>query len=312
MASAPPKCSNCGTPISGEAGFGMVMCEKCGNLVMLDSTNAPSTETAPSSQSISEPLPEPPSTPQETPSALFQDVVDFGNVDQPANGHGALVYDLKIQGVDTLEIREEVSLCLTDSRLQLDVTSLMKQIEKGVLQIKQINPVKASVILTRMRHLPLKISWTSLQLIKTIAFLILALGISTKTFAAGGDDYSHHESDLKGYAFKIAALQDELRGMIQKKDHNTDPTLRDKMLDDIKKKYDEIQKTYDMFRREKEHVIYEHPEQGDETERTYRHVKVKSLDELEKESGIDGQLTRVKHKVERAYPKAVPTVTPQE
>ncbi len=283
----------------------MVMCEKCGNLVMLDdATTAPSPEAP-----IEVPVP------RETPSAVFQDVVDFGNVDQPASGHGALVYDLKIQGVDTLEIRDEVSLCLTDSRLQLDVTALMKQIQKGVLQIKQINPVKASVILTRMRHLPLKISWSSQQLIKSLAFLILFFQVFTfapKTFAASTDDYSHLESDLKGYELRIAAMQDDLRVMIQKKDNNNDPTTRDKMLDDIKKKYDEIKKTYEMFRREKEHVIYEHPEQGDQTERTYRHVKIKSLEELESESGIEGQLTRVKHKVERTFPKGAPTATPQE
>jgi len=304
----------------------MVMCEKCGSLVMLESSPeaAPLTGTAipePPSEPITNSIPEytiPTQSsvgfsdagsaeeelqrPTETPSPLFQDVVDFGNVNQPAQGFGALVYDLKIQGVDTVEIREEVTLCLTDSRLQLDVPTLMGQIEKGVLLVKQINPVKASVILTRMRHLPLSISWSSQQLIKTVIFLILIF--SPKVFS---DDYAKLEADLKSYALRITVMQDELRDIIKKKDHNTDPALRDKFLDDIKKKDEEIKKTYDIFRSEKERVIYEHPEQGDATERTYRHVKIKTLAELESESGVDGQLTRIKHKVEKVYPKSAAT-----
>ncbi len=325
------KCSNCGAAISGEAGFGMVICEKCGSLVMLGSSQegpkaasipdefltfeVPLPSEAPMPSSFVEPVPAVPAMesipepdgPKEVPSEVFKDVVEFANTEQPSQGFGALVYDLKIQGVDTPEIREEVSACLSDKRLKLEAADIMKQIEKGVLLIKHLNPVKAAVIVTRMRHLPVKLSWTSQQLIKTVIFIILFFSIKGFT-----DDYARHQADLQSYALRIAAMQDDLRVLIAKKDRNSDPVARDKFLEEIKKNYDELKGTFEVFRREKEHVIYEHPEQGDSTERTYKHVKIKSLEELENESGMDNHLTRLKHKVEKVYSKSLPASTPRE
>lgn len=266
------KCSNCGEPILGEEGFGMVMCEKCGELVML-----------------------------EKPSPVFADVVDFANTEQPAPGSGVLVYDVKIGGIDTVEIREELASCLNDKRLHLDADHLLSQVKNGILTLSALHPVKATVILSRLKHMPLKIIWSSRQLVKdtTVVLAFLFILFSVKSFAG---EWAQHEADLKSYALRIVALQDDLKKLIIKKDKNTDLRLRDGLLDQIKKKDEEINRVYQNFRQEKEHVIYEHPEQGDTTERKYKHIKLKSYEDLENEAGADGQLSRLKAKVEKTYP----------
>jgi hypothetical protein len=298
-------CPKCGAPISGEAGFGMVLCGSCGELVMIGGQSAPPNLSS-DPEAASEPVPE--SAPE-----VFRDVVEFGNQDQPSAGFGSLVYDIEIQGIDTAEIREEVSSHLTDSRLQLDVSAIMASVEKGVMRLSAINPVKASVILNRLRHLPLKIKWNSHQMIKDSVPLLAFLFILSALFFGGAnglaDDWQKHDANLRSYVTRINADEDDLKDLIEKKDHNTDPAIRDKLLDDIKKKDAEIKDLFERFREEKEHIIYEHPEQGDNTERKYKHVKPKTAAEIESETGIDGKLSRLKSKIEKTYPEAVPAST---
>jgi hypothetical protein len=58
---------------------------------------------------------------------------------------------------------------------------------------------------------------------------------------------------------------------------------------------------YKDFKTESDHVRFEHPEEGDKTERKYRRYKLKSVEELEAEAGSGGQLDRTKKKAESIY-----------
>jgi hypothetical protein len=169
----------------------MVVCEKCGEFIMMgagETTSFKENEIPESPVSVvaadpspeefvAEPLAEPMAEPMTQIDGLtqiqptsegvnFQDVIDFGNQDQPTLGFGALVYDLEIKGVDTPEIREDILSALTDTRLGLDGHGIIATIKNGTLLIPQLNPVKASIILSRLKYLPLEVSWTSQQLVK--------------------------------------------------------------------------------------------------------------------------------------------------
>jgi hypothetical protein len=235
-------------------------------------------------------------------SPQFKDVAEFGNQDLPATGQGALVYDIKIYGIDTLEFRQQLADCLNDKRLGMDTTELISQIKKGVLRLDQVNPVKAAVLINRLKRLPFKVSWSSQQLIKglkTILFFIFLSSLSTPALSA---EWGRHEVNLKGYATRITNAQEEIQALIVKKNQNRDPQVRDQLLKEIIKKNDDLKRIYKDYKNEKEHVRFEHPEMGDKTERKYRHVKLKSLEDLEGEQGLDGQLSKVKRKVEEQYP----------
>jgi hypothetical protein len=236
---------------------------------------------------------------QEVASPNFDDVVEFGNQELPSMAPGVLVYDIKISGVDTAEIRESLVSCLSDKRLGMNPAEILAQVRKGELVLPKVNPAKASVILSRIKHLPFKVSWSSQQLVKAIKVLLFFI---VPLSGADASEWGRHEVNLKGYAVKLTNGQDDLRAMIKKKNENSDPSKRDAHLAEITKKNADLRRIYKEFKDEKEHIRFEHPEQGDKAERRYRHLKLRSLEELENEPGLDGQLSRLKKKVEETYP----------
>jgi len=239
-------------------------------------------------------------------SPEFQDVLEYGNQVQPSQDFGALVYDVHIGGIDTVEVRKELSQCLQDKRLGIDVQRLLAQIKEGEMILEKLNPVKASVLLNRLRHFPFKISWSSRQLVKDLTAWALIFSTAISMGVGFGQEaraaeWARHEINLKGMAIKIENLQDDIRALIEKKKESKSADEKEELMKDIVKKNGELKKIYKDFKAEKEHVRFEHPEQGDKTERAYRHLKLKSLEELQDETGLDGQLSRLKKKVETSY-----------
>lgn len=296
-------CPKCGTSLSTGAGFGMVSCTQCGEIILLDQAT----------MQRAVPLPEVPEVPEVSPenpapeaNSDFQDVVDFGNQELPPTSTGVLLYDVKISGIDTLELREAVAECLRDKKLGLDPHFVLSQIKEGILVLNQLHPVRATLLLSRLKYLPFKITWTSQQLVKStkmIAALLAGLLLS-RAAPVLASEWGRHEVNLKGYIAKMNNGQEEIEALIKKKNENKDPKVRDEILKEINKKNEELRKVYKDFRSEEEHVRFEHPEQGDKTIRKYRHFKLKSIEELENESSLDGQLTRLKIKAEKTYPKS--------
>ena len=304
-------CPNCGAPMTGEAGFGMVICNSCGDLVMMGAPEVqeekPPEVESQTVQPFEQTLVKADAFPaiHETPPdgeklETFEDVAQFGNQELPSQGSGALVYELDIEGIDAPEDRQEILEIINDSRLSLDAKALIETIDKGILKIPELNPVRAAVILARLRPLSFKIKWTSKQLVKAAAAFILVFGLGK---VARSDDWSKHEANLNNYAGRINSMQEEIHDLIVKKNQNKDPAKRDEILSDIKKKNETLKMLYQSYRDEKDRILYEHPEQGDNSERKYKHVKMKTLEEMEAEPGVDGQLTRLKAKVEETYPE---------
>lgn len=309
-------CPKCGAPVDSGAGFGMLTCPQCSEIFLIGEQPSSQANVENFTESVSEPSASEsqevffePLTPQESQSQGevelimpsqpttpdFQDVAEFGNQQLPSTATGALVYDISIAGIDTSEIRESLMDSLRDKKLGLNLNEVFQSINKGELLLEQINPVKASVILARIKYLPLQIKWAAKQLIKSM----IIVSIVESTLAS---DWGRHEINLRGYAMRIANTQNEIKELVEKKNKNRDPHTRDELLKEINKKNDDLRRVYKDFKEEKEHVRFEHPEQGDKTERKYKRVRMKSLEDLENEVGLDGQLTRLKQKVEKKYP----------
>lgn len=86
----------------------------------------------------------------------FEDVTDFGNSDTAS---GPLSYTVVIEGIDTGKIYGELKEALDDSRFRWNVPELLKTIRAGRLEIKDMNPAKAFMLINRIKYLSLKISW---------------------------------------------------------------------------------------------------------------------------------------------------------
>lgn len=93
-------------------------------------------------------------------SSDMNDVVDFANSDQSQGRDGGLQYTLKLSGIDTMDLRYAIKEALTDKRFIWDLEAMMRGIQDGVLLIEQISAIKAYIVVSRVAHLPIGISWT--------------------------------------------------------------------------------------------------------------------------------------------------------
>jgi hypothetical protein len=92
-------------------------------------------------------------------STDMDDVADFGNSEISQAREGLFYFDINIRGVDTPEIRHALREALTDKRFLWNVEEVMKDISKGNLIIKQVNPVKSVILINRIKSLPIEIEW---------------------------------------------------------------------------------------------------------------------------------------------------------
>jgi hypothetical protein len=86
----------------------------------------------------------------------FDDVTQFANSNSQV---GSLAYTLMIEGIDSNALIAELREALTDSRFGWDVDGILESLKSERLVIKSISPAKASVLINRIKYLPLKISW---------------------------------------------------------------------------------------------------------------------------------------------------------
>lgn len=104
-------------------------------------------------------------SPGERDSADLSEIADFGNADL---AQVAFNYTLIISGIDSGKIREQIQEALTDEKFGWNVRQVIAQIKDGVLTIKSMNPVKASILMQRMKYLPVKVSWRQDVLSSTV------------------------------------------------------------------------------------------------------------------------------------------------
>ena len=95
----------------------------------------------------------------------FSDVKEFGNSSQSQAGEGACVYSVTVKGIDTKDLSSSVFDALTDSRLGLDISP--ESVKEGVLYLKGLNPVQASVIVNRLKSIAVEINWVQYSLMDT-------------------------------------------------------------------------------------------------------------------------------------------------
>lgn len=113
-------------------------------------------------------------------------------------------------------------------------------------------------------------------------------------------NWAVHASDLRAKIALIQQLEGDIEKAIEQKNQQKsgDNTA---VLQLIVDKHKELTKTVEEYNELRNHVRFEHPEQGDETERKYRSHQLRSLDEFEQAVGIYGKLDRVKLQLRRVY-----------
>ena len=88
----------------------------------------------------------------------FSDVEQFGNTPAPS-GKGAFYYDVRVNNIDSPDLREQVEEVLEDQALKLTPDQVHFSKSEGRLVINKISPVQAHVIVKSLLGLSLTISW---------------------------------------------------------------------------------------------------------------------------------------------------------
>ncbi|MBX3039697.1 MAG: hypothetical protein KF789_03180 [Bdellovibrionaceae bacterium] len=84
------------------------------------------------------------------------DVLNYGNQE---NAAGPLAYTVVIEGLELAETFEKLKEALTDSRFNWESDEVMAQVKAGRLELKGLNPTKASILINRIKYLPIEVSW---------------------------------------------------------------------------------------------------------------------------------------------------------
>lgn len=232
----------------------------------------------------------------------LKDIAEFGNQPVQDLSSNGLVYDLVISGLDTPEMRSDLEAVLLDSKLGMPFQSLAPKILDGVLKLDNVHPVKAAVLVSRLRQTNLKVGWKTAQILKKLAVGSLLFFSSWGwTSGAHASEWSRHEGSLKQTTIKINNLQDDIIALSHKRNAEADINKKEELLEEAKKKYIELKNAHRDLLKEMEHVRFEHPEKGDKSLKEYKHVKLKKMEEIENDNSIDGQMLRLKSKAEQKY-----------
>jgi hypothetical protein len=85
---------------------------------------------------------------------------DFANSEISQAKDGMLAFTVLISNIDTKEIRESLRSALDDQRFAWNPNDLMSKISRnGTLAIENVSPVKAVILINRIKRLPVGISW---------------------------------------------------------------------------------------------------------------------------------------------------------
>lgn len=87
------------------------------------------------------------------------DVVEFANSEESGRNVGPLRYDVTISGIDTVDVREAFREAITDRKLMWDTDEIIRSIHNGEVRIENVSAVKAHVLISRLRLLPVDLAW---------------------------------------------------------------------------------------------------------------------------------------------------------
>lgn len=93
-------------------------------------------------------------------SSDLSEVAEYGNSPESSGVEGTLRYDIRISGIDSPEVRNDFKEALIDARLIWDVEEILEGLENGSVEIKNVSAVKASIVVNRIKTMPISIEWT--------------------------------------------------------------------------------------------------------------------------------------------------------
>ena len=85
-----------------------------------------------------------------------QEIADYGNQEEVISN---ISYDLNIKGLDTIEVMQAFKDAIEDSKFAWLTQNILSQIKDGQTTLRNLNPIQAFVLATRIQFLDLDIEW---------------------------------------------------------------------------------------------------------------------------------------------------------
>jgi hypothetical protein len=89
-------------------------------------------------------------------AAAAQEIADYGNQEEVIS---SISYDVLIKGLDTKEVMLTFKDAIEDSKFAWLTQDILGQIKNGEVTLKNLNPIQAFVLASRIQFLDLDIEW---------------------------------------------------------------------------------------------------------------------------------------------------------
>lgn len=115
------------------------------------------------------------------------------------------------------------------------------------------------------------------------------------------NNWSDHKVSLVAKQARFRQAESKIFDLIVEKRKTKSQSRKREIIDEIKSQYVELNKAFEIYNEEQQHVRFEHPDKDDQESRHYVPLRLQSLSELEDSVGLDGQLSRVQGKMRKVY-----------
>ncbi|MBK7889908.1 MAG: hypothetical protein IPJ84_03395 [Bdellovibrionales bacterium] len=83
----------------------------------------------------------------------------YANSEMSGAADGPFVVTVIVSGIDAKDLRDDIRQVLQDPRFGWDAMALIAGIKNGELRLERIAPVKATIVVNRIKHLSVSIRW---------------------------------------------------------------------------------------------------------------------------------------------------------
>ncbi len=139
--------------------------------------------------------------------------------------------------------------------------------------------------------------------LKETAIILVILVIGLVAVAAGrGESYSAVLQKYRTQRTRIANLEDKIKEALTQKSRIKDAEQKELLLQQVRRDHQELKKIYQEYEELEREIRFRYPEKEDDDPRQYRLFRLRSLEQMEQELGLDGQLDSLRAKIRQKYP----------
>jgi hypothetical protein len=144
--------------------------------------------------------------------------------------------------------------------------------------------------------------WTISRTLERVALLATVWGVTFHLSSAWAGTWHEHAVKLSYLAHEIKTFEADIKALVDQKQKTRDQKQIKDLVDRLAKKHADLSRASRDYEAERLHVRFNHPEKNDEAERQYVRYNLRSLEEMEETSGIEGKLNHIKSRVLATFP----------